>query len=75
VSKASELLPDPEMPVMTMSFSFGSTKSMFFRLCCRAPRMTMKRSPIAFGHHENFDAAKQTGKLARGKIYREARME
>src|SRR5262249_32086781 len=37
VSKASEDLPEPESPVMTMSLSRGSSTSMFLRLCSRAP--------------------------------------
>src|SRR5690606_38757858 len=41
VSKASEDLPDPESPVITISLSRGSSRSMFLRLCVRAPRMRM----------------------------------
>jgi hypothetical protein len=37
VSKASELFPDPESPVMTTSLSRGISTSMFFRLFARAP--------------------------------------
>src|SRR5688500_16417278 len=43
VSKASEDLPDPDSPVITTSWSRGSSTSMFLRLCSRAPR-TMIRS-------------------------------
>src|ERR1035437_1760726 len=41
VSKASELLPDPETPLITVSFPWGISQEMFFRLCVRAPRMMM----------------------------------
>src|SRR5436309_10141923 len=40
VSKASEDFPDPESPVKTISFSRGSSRETFFRLCSRAPRIT-----------------------------------
>src|SRR3972149_6085641 len=42
VSKASEDLPDPDSPVITTSRSRGISRSMFLRLCSRAPRMTMR---------------------------------
>ena len=38
MSKARDDLPEPEMPVNTMSRSRGSSRSTFFRLCSRAPR-------------------------------------
>ena len=38
VSKASEDFPDPETPVMTVSWFLGMSTSMFFKLCSRAPR-------------------------------------
>src|ERR1700744_6616729 len=41
VSKASEDLPEPESPVITVSVSRGISTSIFFRLCSRAPRMEM----------------------------------
>src|SRR4051812_50138123 len=41
VSKASDDLPDPDRPVSTTSLSRGRSRSMFFRLCSRAPRMEM----------------------------------
>src|ERR1700722_10413548 len=41
VSKASEDLPEPDRPVMTVSESRGITTSTFFRLCSRAPRTWM----------------------------------
>src|SRR5690348_15723455 len=47
VSNASEDLPEPERPVMTVSRSRGIVTSTFFRLCSRAPRMTSASSFIA----------------------------
>src|SRR5579875_2682453 len=41
VSKARLLLPEPERPVMTTSLSRGMVTSIFFKLCSRAPRMTI----------------------------------
>src|SRR6185312_15452913 len=41
VSKASEDLPEPETPVTTVMALCGTSKSMFLRLCTRAPRTTM----------------------------------
>src|SRR5256885_17248619 len=38
VSKASELLPEPLNPVMTMRWLSGRSRSKFFRLLCRTPR-------------------------------------
>jgi hypothetical protein len=32
VSKASELFPDPETPLITVSFPWGISQEMFFRL-------------------------------------------
>src|SRR5579872_6514091 len=46
VSKARLLLPEPERPVMTTSRSRGMTTSIFFRLCSRAPRTTMRSCDI-----------------------------
>src|ERR1700716_2342417 len=43
VSKASEDLPEPESPVKTTSLSRGISRSMFLRLCSRAPRMVIAR--------------------------------
>src|SRR6266496_335366 len=37
VSKASEDLPDPLRPVITVSVLRGISTSIFFRLCWRAP--------------------------------------
>src|SRR5580700_11852801 len=39
VSKASEDLPEPERPVNTINRSRGKSRSIFFRLWVRAPRM------------------------------------
>ena len=39
MSKASDDLPDPETPVITVSFSWGIESEMFFRLWTRAPRI------------------------------------
>src|SRR5579875_1368560 len=41
VSKASEDLPEPDRPVITTSLSRGISRSMFLRLCCRAPLNTI----------------------------------
>jgi hypothetical protein len=37
VSKASELLPEPLMPVITTNLSRGISTLMFFKLCWQAP--------------------------------------
>ena len=42
VSKASEDLPEPLMPVMTTSLSRGMLTSMFCRLFSRAPLMAIE---------------------------------
>src|SRR5215831_1753831 len=47
VSKASEDLPEPESPVNTTSWSRGISRSMFLRLCSRAPRIAITRAPSA----------------------------
>ncbi len=44
VSKASELLPLPETPVMTTRQSRGMSMSTPLRLCSRAPRTRMHRA-------------------------------
>ena len=41
VSKASEDLPEPETPLMTVSLPWGISQERFFRLWVRAPRMMM----------------------------------
>src|SRR6185437_13745990 len=43
VSNASEDLPEPDRPVNTTSLSRGISRSTFFRLCSRAPRMVIAR--------------------------------
>src|SRR6184192_2143327 len=48
VSNASEDLPDPESPVMTVKVFRGISTLMFFRLCCRAPRITSCSGPYEF---------------------------
>src|SRR5215831_834734 len=49
VSKASDDLPEPDRPVITTSRSRGRSRSTFFRLCSRAPRIEMKRCGSAAG--------------------------
>src|SRR3989344_42259 len=46
VSKARELLPLPDTPVKTTNLFLGISTSMFFKLCCRAPRTLMYLSII-----------------------------
>src|SRR3954470_19341481 len=46
VSKASELLPEPETPVRQISLLRGSTTSTLRRLCSRAPLMTISEAGI-----------------------------
>src|ERR1700684_3715966 len=41
VSNASEDLPEPDSPVITVRVSRGISTSTFLRLCSRAPRMEM----------------------------------
>src|SRR5438445_4793679 len=41
VSKASDDFPDPDSPVKTTNLSRGMVRSTSFRLCSRAPRITM----------------------------------
>src|SRR5579871_5042665 len=44
VSNASDDLPDPLNPVITVKVLRGISTSMFFRLCCRAPCTVMRLS-------------------------------
>src|SRR5262245_60903089 len=44
VSKASEDLPEQASPVNTTSWSRGISRSMFLRLCSRAPRIAITRA-------------------------------
>ncbi|MNL86575.1 hypothetical protein D3C87_2153340 [compost metagenome] len=46
MSKASEDLPEPERPVITISELRGRSRSTPFRLCSRAPRMEMVLSSL-----------------------------
>src|SRR5512144_2742812 len=48
VSKASDDLPEPLTPVITISDRGANARSTFFRLCVRAPRTTMcpLRDPV-----------------------------
>ena len=41
VSNASELLPDPDSPVKTVSELRGIIMSTFFRLCTLAPKTSI----------------------------------
>src|SRR5438128_1854462 len=50
VSKDRLLLPAPERPVMTTSLSRGIDTSLFFRLCSRAPRITILSWGIQLNH-------------------------
>ena len=44
-------MPDPDSPVMTTRRSRGISRSMFLRLCSRAPRMTMRSLAMAMTIH------------------------
>src|SRR5271154_1067578 len=46
VSKASEDLPEPDRPVITVRVLRGISTLIFFRLCCRAPRTTSLVRPM-----------------------------
>src|SRR5229473_5919940 len=46
VSKASEDLPEPERPVMTVREFRGISTLIFLRLCWRAPRITSLVRPM-----------------------------
>lgn len=41
VSKASDDFPEPETPLTTVNMPCGISQAMFFRLCVRAPRITI----------------------------------
>ena len=43
VSNASELLPDPLRPVMTLNRCSGRSRSKFLRLLCRTPRAVRQK--------------------------------
>src|ERR1039457_2312718 len=44
VSNASDDLPDPDTPVITVNFSWGMESEMFLRLWTRAPWIRIKSS-------------------------------
>src|ERR1035441_8058258 len=44
VSNASDDLPDPDTPVITVNFSWGMESEMFLRLWTRAPWILIKSS-------------------------------
>src|SRR5438309_12066722 len=50
VSKASDDFPDPDSPVKTTTLARGMVRSMSFRLCSRAPLITISvcwpRGPV-----------------------------
>src|SRR5271154_5953390 len=46
VSKASDDLPEPERPVITVRVLRGISTLIFLRLCCRAPRTTSLVRPM-----------------------------
>src|SRR6266852_1691594 len=50
VSKASDDLPDPLSPVMTVKVLRGIATSIFLRLCCRAPWTVISLSKPPFSH-------------------------
>src|SRR5438445_489728 len=47
VSKASEYFPEPDSRVITTCWSRGISRSMFLRLCSRAPRITIRSLAMA----------------------------
>src|SRR5690348_7381244 len=49
VSNASEDLPEPDRPVITINLSRGRSRSMFLRLCVRAPRIRMVSMDAGYG--------------------------
>src|SRR5215469_8639784 len=56
VSNASELLPEPLKPVMTMSWRNGRSRSKSFRLLCRTPRRRITDDDDFFGIGRNVRA-------------------
>ena len=66
VSKASELLPDPDTPLTTVSLPWGISQEMFFRLCVRAPRMMMA-SFKGKAPSKDFPAASQCSQRGSGR--------
>src|SRR4026207_1948400 len=53
VSKASEDLPDPDSPVITVNRSRGISTLIFLRLCWRAPLTLMRSMAIAKTSHSS----------------------
>src|ERR1700741_1606267 len=78
VSKASDALPEPDRPVMTVSVSGGISTSIFLRLCWSAPLMEMffcivafsgaRRPPLGRGKH----ALSPVGRTGSTAVIREA---
>src|SRR4051794_41000981 len=48
VSKTSELFPEPETPVTTVSLLCGMASDTFLRLWTRAPRMMMESCKVGY---------------------------
>src|SRR5271165_1744459 len=65
VSKASEDLPEPERPVITISRLRGSVRSTFLRLCSRAPLMTIASSPRGAPFSERVTLGRHAGDARR----------
>ena len=59
VSKASEDLPDPDSPVMTVRLFLGISTSTLRRLCSRAPRTLIfsMKVPNSVGDEQRSPAA------------------
>src|SRR5579862_5286035 len=55
VSKASEDLPEPLNPVMTVNVLRGISTSIFFRLCWRAPWTVMRLSILQGKFHSSVE--------------------
>src|SRR5947208_12912363 len=83
VSKASDDLPEPDNPVITVSELRGISRLIFFRLCWRAPRMTsfvrpiVDRSPSTGAPaHSRYTAARITfynsRQSSQGSIFRDS---
>ena len=56
-------MPDPDSPVITVNLSRGISTSMFFRLCCRAPRtvicsMLITVENLAYSRNEYFNKSR-----------------
>src|SRR5664279_412930 len=75
VSKASDDLPEPLSPVITVRVLRGISTLMFFRLCCRAPLTVILVIPMVKRHgiirteiHYNFCYNKQVFSLRRIRL-------